>query len=171
MIIISNPSVHDINVEKLVVELGTIPHFGFNVINSVAYVYLDDSVTVQQKANAIAILAAHTTTLSAAQIAKQNRYDNSKSLALSVDQLHNSTAAQVSSYVTAQISNGVVEADAITAINNAFAQATPALVLAALKPIIINIVHAQYRTLDILVLVGKILVALRDYLWPDMQDL
>jgi len=93
-----------------------------------------------------------------------------KSEAFAVTQLRNATPDQVTTYVTTLMSNGVPEATAVAAANALPSNSVAALV-ASLKPLLVAIIHAQYRAQDLLVMEGQIDIAFRDATWPDLPDL
>lgn len=43
-----------------------------------------------------------------------------------------------------------------------------ATAIAQLKPIVSALIYGMYRTIDLLCLVAKLLIALRDDMWPDL---
>lgn len=82
---------------------------------------------------------------------------------LSTSQLGNAPPEGISAYVTTQVSNNVAKATAIAAVNNL----TAANIATNIKPILINMINAQYATMDLLILVGNILAYIRDEIWPN----
>lgn len=76
-----------------------------------------------------------------------------------VVELKTVTQDQAANYVQQQITNGILEA-------NALAQFDQAGTFAAAKPIIRNMLIGMYRTVDILKLIARLLVAIRDYIRP-----
>jgi hypothetical protein len=84
---------------------------------------------------------------------------------LNINQLGNHTAAQVEAYILAQVAAGTSEANAIAAVDALVTTNLTAFVN-SLKPVLKAIIHAQYRQIDILQLIGDAIVSLRDFVWP-----
>ncbi len=97
------------------------------------------------------------------QSASTLRHALARQAARNVDQLCCATGDQVANYIDQQITNGISKA---TALANFDAAGT----FAAVKPILRNMLVGIYATVDILKLMGRIDVAFRDELWPDMPD-
>ena len=91
------------------------------------------------------------------------RYNAARATAYAVEQLRSVTADQAANYVNQQITGGTPEATALAAFD-------AATTLAAMKPILRNMLVGMYRTVDILKLIVRMLVAFRDYLMSDLQD-
>jgi len=87
-----------------------------------------------------------------------------KSQALLSGQFKTATPDQAADYVQQQITNGTSEVQALTAFD-------AATTVVALKPILRNMLVGIYRTVDILKLMARILVAIRNKLWSDLPDL
>jgi len=72
-----------------------------------------------------------------------------------------STPQQAEAYVVQQITNGISEATALAAFD-------AALTFATVKPILRNMLVGMYRTVDILKLIVRVLVIMRDHLWRNL---
>jgi hypothetical protein len=92
------------------------------------------------------------------------RKRNAKSQAALATALKSVTPQQAADYISQQITGGTSEATALAAFDSA-------TTFAAAKPILRNMLVGMYRTVDILKLIARILVALRDENWPDLPDL
>jgi hypothetical protein len=73
------------------------------------------------------------------------------------------TPQEAVDYVQQQITNGTSEAQVLAAFDNA-------TTVAALKPIMRNMLIGMYRTVDILKLMARILIAIRNKLWSDLPE-
>lgn len=83
--------------------------------------------------------------------------------AILAEQFKTATAQQAVDYVVQQITNGTTEAQALAAFDNA-------ATFAAVKPILRNMLIGMYRTVDVLKLMTRILIAVRDTLWSDLPE-
>jgi len=94
---------------------------------------------------------------------KRYRHENAVNEARLATELRTRTAAEVAQYVEQQITNGVSETSALAAFDNAST-------FAAAKPILRNMLIAIYRSVDILKIMAKMLIAMRDQIWPELPD-
>lgn len=83
--------------------------------------------------------------------------------ALLAEQFKAATAQQAVDYVVQQVTNGTTEAQALSAFDNAST-------FAAVKPILRSMLVGMYRTVDILKLTTRILIAVRNTLWSDLPE-
>lgn len=125
------------------------------IINQV--IVLSDMLTEEQIATALATIQSQ------AEIDALTRKAAARLGGLSTSQLGNATPSGISTYVTTQISNNVAKATAITAVNNL----TAGNIATNIKPILTNMINAQYATIDLLILIGNILAYIRDEIWPN----
>lgn len=96
------------------------------------------------------------------QIQKARKQNAINEVTLS-EQLKTVTAQQAVDYVAEQITNGVTETQALTLFD-------AALTFATAKPILRNVIIGMYRTVDILKLMARMLVALRDAVMPELPE-
>jgi hypothetical protein len=95
--------------------------------------------------------------------AAELRHDDAINQAALATALKSVNATQAENYVFQQITNGVSENAALAAFDGA-------LTFAAAKPVLRNMLVGMYRTVDVLKLIARILVALRDATWPDLPE-
>lgn len=85
---------------------------------------------------------------------------------LAVPELGEHTAEQVSNYIETQTNpSGLTKQGALDAVD-AISTANLATFWAGLKPIIKNMIRSQYEIIALLKLIGNVLVAIRDFIWP-----
>lgn len=85
-------------------------------------------------------------------------------------QFKTATPQQAVDYVQQQITNGVTEVQALSAFDSAYGNATALAILTALRPILRNMLISIYRITDILKLVARILVAIRNKVMPTLPE-
>jgi hypothetical protein len=91
------------------------------------------------------------------------RRENAQTEAGLATQLRTVTPQQAVDYVVQQITNGVSETTALNAFDNA-------TTFAAAKPILRTMLISIYRIVDILKLMARILIAMRDQIWPELPE-
>lgn len=103
------------------------------------------------------------------QIQKEREADalNQASLA---GQFKTAAPQQAVDYVQQQITNGVTEVQALAAFDSAYGNATALAILTALRPILRNMLISIYRITDVLKLVARILVAIRNKVMPTLPE-
>lgn len=84
---------------------------------------------------------------------------------LSISQLGSATPEVIETYITNEIlPTGTTEINAIAAVD-AISTANVAAAVASIKPILKAIIRSQYRIMELLILIGKILAFIRDQIW------
>jgi hypothetical protein len=133
--------------------------------NSNGIVWDIDGITeIQTRPDVAAIIVQHLLIdWDARQTRVQDRQNSASNEAKLATQLKTITPQEAVDYVVQQITNGVSEATALQAFDNA-------TTFAAVKPILRNMLISIYRIVDILKLVARILIAVRNQLWPQMPE-
>jgi hypothetical protein len=130
--------------------------------NSNGIVWGPDGITeIQTRVDVAAVIAAHNPAPILARI--QDRQNNAVTEARLSAQLRTVTPQQAVDYAVQQITNGVSETTALNAFDNA-------ATFAAVKPILRTMLISIYRIVDILKLMARILIAMRDQIWPELPE-